>query len=152
MTELTRRRLDAGFEGWAIFYGNVRIGSISSRSGVPEWVNQWQWTCGFYPGCEIHEITAGTGADYGEAREAVANAWAKLLPLKTEGHFQEWRDFRDFTKWKDAMRDTKLPLPTQSTTGVSKCFCGAELSIKDVPNHIRTVHTQMKKDDVAIQD
>jgi hypothetical protein len=52
MMELTRRRLDASFEGWAIFYGDVRVGSISARSGVPKHVNQWQWTCGFYPGCE----------------------------------------------------------------------------------------------------
>jgi hypothetical protein len=141
MTELTRRRVEeTRFESWAIFYGDVRIGSISARSGIPEWANQWQWTCGFYPGCEMHEITTGTAADYAEAREAVAKAWAKLLPLKTEAHFQEWRDFRDSTAWKYAMHGASLPLPTQSKTGASKCFCGAEITIKSIPAHIRSFH------------
>jgi hypothetical protein len=78
----------------------------------------------------MHEITSGTGADYAEARESAAEAWAKLLPLKAEEHFQEWRDIRDFTKWKNVMCDAKLLLPTQSTTGVSKCFAAQIYRLK----------------------
>src|SRR3569623_1064040 len=141
MTELTRRRLDTNFESWAIFYGDVRIGSISERSGVPPHANQWQWTCGFYPGCGPREMTTGTAADFAEARETFDKAWKALHPQKTEADYQEWRDHRDFTTWKYAMQDKGLQIPTQNTSGVSKCYCGIIITIAAVSKHIREHHS-----------
>ena len=141
MTELTRRRLDTAFESWAIFHGDVRIGSISARSGVPKHVNQWQWACGFFPGCGPREMTSGTAADFTEAREAFERAWKALQPHKTEADYQEWRDHRDFTDWKYTMRDEGLQLPTQITSGVSKCYCGKTITIAGISEHVRQHHS-----------
>jgi len=36
MPELTRRRsLDASEECWHVYYGNVRVGTIAIRTGIP---------------------------------------------------------------------------------------------------------------------
>ena len=35
-----------------------------------------------------------------------------------------------------AMFDAGLPLPTQLTSGRSKCFCGAEIDIAGVDRHV----------------
>lgn len=141
MTELTRRRLDTNFESWAIYYGEVLVGSISARSGVPKHANQWQWTCGFYPGSGPREMTTGTAVDFAEAREMFDRAWKALHPQKSETDYQEWRDHRDFTEWKYAMRDAGRELPTQNTSGVSECYCGIIVTISDVPKHIRQYHS-----------
>jgi hypothetical protein len=50
MPILTRRRSrDAHQEVWHVFYSDVRVGSIGQRAGVAVDVDQWGWTCGFYP-------------------------------------------------------------------------------------------------------
>jgi hypothetical protein len=50
MPVLTRRRSkDAHAESWQIFYGDVQVGTIGIRAGVPVDVDQWGWSCGFYP-------------------------------------------------------------------------------------------------------
>ncbi|WP_224741616.1 hypothetical protein [Bradyrhizobium sp. 2S1] len=44
MTALSRRRdVEATREKWDIKYGDVRIGSIGLRAGVPNHVDQWEW-------------------------------------------------------------------------------------------------------------
>jgi hypothetical protein len=43
---LTRRRSNA--ESWQIFYGDVQVGTIGIRGGVPVDVDQWGWSCGFH--------------------------------------------------------------------------------------------------------
>ena len=51
MTTLTRRRSpDAREECWQICYGDVRVGTIAKRIGIPRDQAPWGWTCGFYPG------------------------------------------------------------------------------------------------------
>jgi hypothetical protein len=51
MPTLTRRRVpEAANEAWRVFYGDVPVGTISIRAGVPVDANQWGWKCGFYPG------------------------------------------------------------------------------------------------------
>jgi hypothetical protein len=50
MPALTRRSNDAHAESWQIFYGDVQVGTIGIRAGVPVDVDQWGWSCGFYPG------------------------------------------------------------------------------------------------------
>ena len=50
MPELTRRRsLDAPDECWHVWYGDVRVGTIAIRTGMPPGEDPWGWACGFYP-------------------------------------------------------------------------------------------------------
>jgi hypothetical protein len=141
---LTRRLINNDPEYWGIMYGDVRVGTIGKRSGVLQHVDQWQWHSGFYPGCGPGEIENGTGATYDEARERFTAAWERLAPRKTEADFQEWRDFRDWTAWKYAMHDGGCQLPTQTTNGRSKCFCGAEIGIDDTLDHVLAAHRPVK--------
>jgi hypothetical protein len=48
MTTLTRRPDDN--EGWYVYFGDVRVGQIGRRSGVPNHADQWGWIIGFHPG------------------------------------------------------------------------------------------------------
>jgi hypothetical protein len=51
MPSLTRRRSDnAHLVTWHVYYSDVHVGTIGERAGVPVDVDQWQWSCGFYPG------------------------------------------------------------------------------------------------------
>ncbi len=63
-----------------------------------------------------------------------------MRPTRTEAHFEMWRRQRDFTAWKYRMRDEKLPLPTQSTSGQARCFCGVEITNTSIDSHIREAH------------
>jgi hypothetical protein len=68
---LTRRRdLSTAQEGWAIFFGDVRVGSIGLRAGVPSHAPQWSWSCGFYPGTDPGERASGIAETFEEARRA----------------------------------------------------------------------------------
>ncbi|WP_375775995.1 hypothetical protein ACE103_30055 [Bradyrhizobium sp. ma5] len=94
MTELTRRRdKESAREKWNIFYGDVCIGSIGQRAGVPNHADQWEWKCGFHPGCD--RLTGGPAETFEQARTAFEAAWQLLLPTLTEADFQAWRDQRD---------------------------------------------------------
>ena len=136
MPTLTRRREPDGPERWHIYYGDVRIGTIGERSGVPLHQDQWNWTCGFFPGGPRSK--GGTGPSYESCKDALQRAWDEMLPGVTESGLEEWRRHRDWTAWKYKMHDLGLPLPTQLTSGRSKCFCGAEIT--DAGAHVRTAH------------
>jgi hypothetical protein len=45
-----RRSPDATEECWQVFYGDVRVGTIAKRVGIPPDQAPWGWSCGFYPG------------------------------------------------------------------------------------------------------
>jgi hypothetical protein len=49
MPALTRRRYPERHDCWHVYYGDVHVGTIASRAGVPVDVDQWGWDCGFYP-------------------------------------------------------------------------------------------------------
>jgi hypothetical protein len=98
---LTRRPdKDPHRKGWYVFFGDIRVGHIGERAGVPHDVDKWGWHCGFGPGCDTREMTSGTGKDLEEARVGFEAAWARLAPTKTGAHFELWRYQRDFTAWK----------------------------------------------------
>jgi hypothetical protein len=81
MTTLTRRRNhDPHREGWRIFFGDVQVGTITKRGGVPIDVDQWEWRCGFFPGTEPWQQRDGSAGTYEEARAAFQSAWRDLLP------------------------------------------------------------------------
>jgi hypothetical protein len=111
MPALSRRR-----------YGDVHVGTIGERAGVPVDVDQWEWTCGFYPGRERGEHLHGTASDFFTARREFEIAWRELSATKTEADYQAWRDRRDRTAEKYAMwaRGEKPPPPSS----MMRCVCG----------------------------
>jgi hypothetical protein len=144
MPELTRRRsADHRHKCWHVYYGDIHAGTIAERVGNPHDTDRWEWSCGFYPGSHPGECTNGTAATLDEARADFGSAWEVFLSKRTEADFQAWRHQRDWTTWKYAMWDAGLKLPTQLATGRSKCFCGADLTISGVTDHIRSAHREM---------
>jgi hypothetical protein len=137
---LTRRRYPERHQCWHIYYGDVHAGTIAMRVGNPHDTDQWEWICGFYPGSMPGEIQSGTSETFDDARAEFGSAWKIFLSNRTDADFQAWRYQRDFTAWKYAMWDAGLKMPTQLPTGRSKCFCGADLTIRGVPDHVRVAH------------
>jgi hypothetical protein len=112
MPELSRRRsLDALEECWHIYYGDVRVGTIAIRTGMPPGEDPWGWNCGFYPGSHPGECADGTAATFDQARADFEQAWAVFLSNRTDADFQEWRDQRDFTaeKYRRFDRGERMP-------------------------------------------
>jgi hypothetical protein len=112
MPELTRRRsADAPEESWQVFYGDVRVGTIAKRIGIPRDRHPWGWSCGFYPGSRPGDHETGTAATFDEARARFEAAWGQFLPKRTEADFQEWRDHRDWTaeKYRRFDRGERMP-------------------------------------------
>jgi hypothetical protein len=84
MPALTRRRdPEMPHECWRVFYGDVQAGTIGKRSGVPVDVDQWGWSCGFYPGSEPGEHGNGSAPTFDEARADFEAAW-RIFPVRRE--------------------------------------------------------------------
>ncbi|MBU6458999.1 MAG: hypothetical protein KGQ48_15890, partial [Bradyrhizobium sp.] len=118
----------------------VCVGTIARRSGVPNGVDQWGWSCGFYPGPDPGEGGSGSDATFEAARAGFEAAWRTFLPTRTEADFQTWRDRRDWTAWKYAMWDAGMKMPTQRPDARSRCFYGAEIDIRSTEQHVRDAH------------
>src|SRR5258705_1324411 len=143
MLVLTRRRLkDAHAESWQIFYGDVQVGTIGIRAGVPVDVDQWGWSCGFYPGSEPGEYLSGTAATFDQARAKFGEAWPIFLAKRTEADFIACRPQHAFTAWKYAMWGAGCRMPTQMPNLWSRCFCGAEIGV-DCRDHVISCHMNM---------
>jgi hypothetical protein len=78
MPELTRRRYPERPDCWHVYYGDVQVGSIGMRSGVPNEVDQWGWTCGFIS--QRLKITEGTAPTFDLARAKFEEAWQSSCP------------------------------------------------------------------------
>jgi hypothetical protein len=141
MPPLTRRLCpDSHQETWLIHYGDVRVGSIAIRGGVSAEADRWAWSCGLYPTTRSIRSDSGTAPNFKTARRDFDAAWRAMLPKLTEVDFEAWRRQRDFTAWKYAMRDAGLETPTATATGVSRCFCGAKITMGNSWEHIFTAH------------
>jgi hypothetical protein len=138
MTGLTRRRdTDTTREKWSIFFDGAYIGSIERRAGVPNHVDQWEWRCGFYPGCDPGHYTSGWAQTFELARVAFEAAWHQLLPTRTEEDLQAWRDQRDWTERKYAMWAHGEKQPSQIPSSRMVCVCGEDFdSHNPVENQI----------------
>ncbi len=143
LATLTRRRYPERPDCWHVYYGDVRAGTIAIRSGVPFDVDQWQWSCGFYPASHRGVAMDGTAVDFDQARAEFETAWRAIQPKINEADYQEHRRQRARTAWKYAMDEAGAKLPTEMASGLSKCFCGTEITIKDAPNHVRRAHMCM---------
>jgi hypothetical protein len=99
MPALTSRRdVESCQEYWLIYYGDVHVGTIAVRSGIPHDQPQWGWRCGFYPGSLPGECTTGTAVTFDQARAAFESAWRVFLSKRTEADFDAWRDQRDWAE------------------------------------------------------
>jgi hypothetical protein len=125
MTGLTRRRdPDSRSECWHVYYGDVQIGTIGKRVGVPNDVDQWGWQCGFYAPSHNGRHVDGTAATFDRARNEFEAAWASYLPDCTEAAFQAYRAQRDWTARKYAMWERRERLPSQQPNSMMRCVCG----------------------------
>jgi hypothetical protein len=132
MPQLTRRRSDNPHHAvWHVYFGDVRVGTIGERAGVPVDVDQWQWSCGFYPGLHPGQHRHGTAASFAEARAGFEADWRSLLPEIPEGAFDEWRNQRDRTAEKYAMWARGERLPSQIPSSMMRCPCGERFDSHD---------------------
>jgi hypothetical protein len=112
MPVLTRRRdQDRRDECWLIYFGDVHIGTIAIRSGIPRDTNPWGWRCGFYPGSGPGECTSGTAISFDQARADFEKAWQVFSARRTEPDYQAWHDQRDWTaeKYRRFDRGERMP-------------------------------------------
>jgi hypothetical protein len=138
MPALTRRReKDRHQESWSIYFGDVRIGWIGERAGVPKSVEQWGWTCGFYP---RDRHVSGTAESFDQARADFERAWHDYLQRCTPDDFDAHRYQRAFTDWKHCMWDTGCRMPRQMPDGRSRCFCGETIDSATMNQHVFTTH------------
>jgi hypothetical protein len=127
-----------------VLYGDVHFGTIGTRSDNPASGDQWSWHCGFYPGSDPGDATSGTATTFDAARAGFESAWSTFLVKRTEADFLEYRRDRASTAWKYAMWDAGCKLPTQTADGRSRCFCGAEIGIADMDQHICAAHMEIE--------
>jgi hypothetical protein len=84
MPALTRRRsTDAREECWHVYYGEVHVGTIAIRSGIP----------------------------HDQDRAGFEAAWAVFLSKRTEADFEAWRYARDWhaEKYRRFDRGERMP-------------------------------------------
>ena len=117
----------------------MQAGTITIRVGNPHDTEPWEWTASI-PARNRAKIQSGTSATFEDARAEFASAWKIFFANRTDADFQAWRYQRDFTAWEYTMWDRGFKLPTQLPSGRSQCFCGAELTISGVTDHIPTAH------------
>lgn len=112
MPKLTRRRSpDARKDCWHVYFGDVRVGTIAIRSGIPHDQDPWGWSCGFYPGSHPREHQSGTAESFDQARADFEAAWQKFLANRAEADFQAWRDHQAWTaeKYRRFDRGERMP-------------------------------------------
>ena len=144
MPSLTRRRSnDIPQDSWRIFYGDVPVGWIGIRSGVPVNVAQWGWRCGFYPGMEPGQHRDGSANTFRSARAAFLFAWRQVLPSLGEANFEAYRREHAFHRWRRRMWDEGLKMPTQLASGQSKCFCGVAINLENTEQHVYRKHMDL---------
>ncbi|RZN01686.1 hypothetical protein CWO91_33030 [Bradyrhizobium genosp. SA-3] len=142
MPALTRRRdrNDPHRETWLIYFGDIRVGVVGRRAGVPNSAPQWGWSCGFYPGTAPGEHRNGIAETFDAARTGFEAAWQELAATRSEADYEAWRRQRDWIAWIDRMHDLALPLPAQRPEGIARCFCGEVVTTPTLDSHIRTAH------------
>ena len=142
MPQLTRRRSDDPHrESWHVYYGDVRVGTISRRAGVPVDVDQWGWSCGFYPGLHPGQHHDGSAETFELARAAFEEAWRQLRPKIPEGAFDEYRRDREFRAEIAAVHARGEKLPSELPNSLMRCICGVTFdSHKPAKSYDHRVH------------
>jgi hypothetical protein len=140
MPALARRRYPERPDCWHVYYGDVQIGTIAIRPGVPVDVDQWGWQRGFFPPSHNGQHVEGTAETFEQARADFGAAWEEYLPKCTEVDFLGYRRQRAWTAWKYAMQESGCRMPAQNANGRSRCFCGAEIDLKNTEEHVYAAH------------
>ena len=138
-----RRQKDRHQESWQVCYGDVQVGWIGERAGVPKDAEQWGWHCGFFPLTHRGLRAHGVAESFDQARSAFEAAWRDYLPRCTEADFDEYRFERAHDAWKRRMWDAGCPMPSPTLSGTTKCFCGATISLRTSEDHIRAHHMEV---------
>ena len=110
-SKLTRHRNFDRAECWFIFWRDIRAGTITRAVGMPNAVNCWNWSAGFYPGSHPRVIKSGSADTFEEARAQFLPAWMAFASSRVEADFAEYREQRDWTARKYAARDRNEPVP-----------------------------------------
>jgi hypothetical protein len=127
MPALTRRRKDDPHrEGWRVFYGDVQVGAIARRAGVPVHADQWAWQCGFYPGLRPGQHQDGTAKSFELARATFEETWQRLLPRIPPSAFDEYRRDREHRAEIAAIRERGEKLPSELPSSIMRCVCGVK--------------------------
>jgi hypothetical protein len=125
MPALTRRRCTNPHQvTWHVYYGDVPVGTIGQRAGVPVDADQWQWSCGFYPGLEPGQHHHGIARTFAEARAGFEADWNWLLPEIPNEAFDEWRQDHEYRMEIKAKRDRGDRLDSEIPSSMMLCACG----------------------------
>jgi hypothetical protein len=101
MPALTRRRSkDSHAESWQIFYGDVQVGTIKTRSGNTWNTPSWECAADSIRAAILGECASGTAATFDLARTDFGRAWEVFLSKRIEADFQAWRHQRYWTAEK----------------------------------------------------
>jgi hypothetical protein len=150
MPELTRRRYPERPDCWHVYYGDVHVGTIALRTGIPHDEDPWGWSCGFYPGSNPGECTNGASPTFDQARADFEAAWRVFLTKRTEVDFQAWRDARDWTARKYAMWERGERLPSQKPSSLMTCPCGEVFDshrLEETQVHVPHIAAQQTRND-----
>ena len=137
MPTLTRRRdPDAPQETWHIHYGDVQVGMIGSRAGVPADADRWGWVVGLASrrARERDRQELRCGARHRRGGVAVA-------PAQRHGSRLHRISAAPRARHVEACHvGSGLGAATQVADGRSTCFCGAAIGIADVEQHVLAAH------------
>jgi hypothetical protein len=114
MPALTRRRdLEAPDECWHVYYGNVRIGTIAKRVGIPITEDSWGWAIGSgWQGAATSNCPAFNSGD-GQPRVK----FSELPKVPDRGRHQLAASF------------IRYPFPTLGSPLVSPGFAGCQVPV-----------------------
>jgi hypothetical protein len=87
-------------------------GTIAKATGMPNAVNNWNWSAGFYPGSRPGEVKTGSAETFEAARVAFEKAWQHFAATRTEADYQAW-----------ATTATGPPPSMPPATAASPCPC-----------------------------
>jgi hypothetical protein len=77
-----------------------------------------------YPGSDPGEQTGGTAATFDQARADFEVDWKGFSARRTPADYRAWRDQRDWTARKYAMRERGERMPSQTPNSLMRCPCG----------------------------
>lgn len=151
MPAVTRRADNPHREVW---HGHLRgrAGRLNRPARRrPVGVAQWQWSCGFYPGCDPGEHINGVAADFFTARREFEIAWRELSAVKIEADYQAWRDDRDMKADIRAKHARGERLDGEIPNSMMRCPCGIRFdshvlaeNLIHLP-HINTARAERRK-------
>jgi hypothetical protein len=146
MPTLSRRRSDNPHQiTWHVHYGDLHVGTIGERAGVPVDVDPWQWSCGFYPGLHPGQHRYGTAPTFEEARAGFEADWKALLREIPEGAFEEYRQDRESRAEMRAIQACGEKLPSEVFSLIMRCVCGVRFDSHKPTESYRSPRAHLRR-------